>query len=244
MTHQTFTLVETRMENDRTKTLILDRPLPAQPGQFVMAWLPGLDERPFSIASDAPLALTIAAVGPFSEALHRLQPGERLWMRGPLGQGFRLPEHAAGRRLLLVGGGYGVAPLHFLARRALEAGMVVDACIGARTSRDLLLVDAFRVDGAAVRITTEDGTAGARGLVTGAFDVAVQAARPDLVCACGPVPMLEALEAACLRLGFPHQLSWEAPMRCGMGLCGACEVHGRRPEGWLACQDGPVSAVS
>jgi dihydroorotate dehydrogenase electron transfer subunit len=241
VTHYTYTIVETRRENPRTRTLVFDRALPAQPGQFVMAWLPGVDERPFSIAEDAPLALTVAAVGPFSERLHGLNVGDRVWVRGPLGQGYRLPQAPAGRRLLLVGGGYGAAPLHFLARTALDAGMVVEACLGARTSRALLLVEAFRSLGIAVRVTTEDGTSGTQGLITRAFERAVGAARPDLVCACGPVGMLEALERQCLALGLPHQLSWEAHMRCGMGLCGACEVHGRRSEGWLACQDGPVS---
>ena len=64
--------------------------------------------------------------------------------------------------------------------------------------------------------------------------------RPDILYACGPVGMLEALERVSIAHALPHQLSWEAHMRCGIGLCGSCEVHGRS-DGWLTCLDGPVA---
>jgi dihydroorotate dehydrogenase electron transfer subunit len=163
-----------------------------------------------------------------------------LWVRGPLGKGFALPEAPRGKRILLAGGGYGVAPLLFLARRAMASGCTVDVCIGARTAGDVLLATSFRALGVATVITTEDGTAGMRGVVTQAIDAAVRAATPSEVYACGPVGMLEAVERQCVARGLSHQLSWEAHMRCGMGLCGACEVEGRSITGWLTCQDGPV----
>ena len=197
--HQTFTITEIRIENYRTKTFIFDKPLPeAQPGQYVMAWLPDVGEKPFSIAGGDPLALMVVAVGPFSEALHRLRVGDRVWARGPLGQGFAL----RGRRHLLVGGGYGVAPLLFLARMALAAGHSVDVCIGARTAEDVLLAGNFmstdfnglreRESVSSVQsvdklhITTEDGTLGERGLVTQAVEAAIAAGRraADTVASC------------------------------------------------------------
>ncbi len=234
MMHGIYTITEMRSENYRTKTLVFDRALLATPGQFVMAWLPGVGEKPFSIAGSAPLTLTVVAVGPFSEAVHRLAVGDQLWVRGPLGQGFTL---AAGH-LLLVGGGYGVAPLLFLAREVLAQGGTVEVCIGAREAREVLLAEAFVAAGARVHIATEDGSLGARGLVTAATEVAIAARRPAVVYACGPVPMLEAIEAQCVAHGLPHQLSWEAHIRCGQGVCGACECH---QPGWLACVDGPVA---
>ena len=85
-------IVEIRAENEQTKTFVLDGALDAAPGQFVMAWLPGVDEKPFSLADADPVTLTIAAVGPFSRALHGLAVGERIWLRGPLGKGYQLPE--------------------------------------------------------------------------------------------------------------------------------------------------------
>jgi dihydroorotate dehydrogenase electron transfer subunit len=237
--HETFRVTQVRQENARTRTLVFDHVLPSQPGQFVMAWLPGVDEKPFSIAAADPLTLLVVAIGPMSEAIHRLTVGDRLWVRGPLGQGFRLPEEPGGKRILLVGGGYGVAPLHFLAHRAQQAGCLVDVCIGAGAAGDVLWVEAFEQTGAGVLITTEDGSSGTPGLVTVASGRLMETRPPDAVYACGPVPMLEAVERQCLGYGLPHQLSWEAHMRCGIGLCGSCELEGR--DGWLACQDGPVS---
>ncbi|MGC9522193.1 MAG: dihydroorotate dehydrogenase electron transfer subunit, partial [Anaerolineae bacterium] len=230
-----------RSENYRTKTLVFDRALPAEPGQFVMVWLPGVDEKPYSVAAADPLALTVVAVGPFSEALQSREIGDKVWIRGPLGHGYQLPTSPRGKRLLLVGGGYGVAPLHFLARRAIDAGAAVEVLIGAQTRRDLLLVEAFERSGASVLVSTEDGTAGEAGLVTELAASVIDARRPVEVFACGPVPMLEALEELCRRHRLRHQLSWEAQMRCGLGLCGECEVPSHPVGGWLACRDGPVA---
>jgi dihydroorotate dehydrogenase electron transfer subunit len=242
--HETFTLTEVREDNYRTRTLVFDRSMPVQPGQFVMVWLPGIDEKPYSVAGDDPLTLMVVAVGPFSEHLHRLRVGDRVWIRGPFGHGFRLPDAEPPKRLLLVGGGYGVAPLHFLARKVAPAGHRVEVCIGARTAEDVLLVDEFAAAGAAVRVATEDGSRGTTGRVTKIVEEMIHEAAPAAVYGCGPVPMLSAVEVLCKAHELPHQLSWEAYMRCGMGLCGACEVHEVETAGWLACMDGPVSSDS
>lgn len=237
--HRAFTVAEARFENYRTKTLVFEESLPAQPGQFVMAWLPGLDEKPFSVAGARPLALTVVAVGPLSQALQGLAGGRRLWIRGPLGQGYRV----TGRKLLLAGGGYGVAPLAFLARQAAAPGCSVEVCIGARTAADVLLLGEFERAGAAVRVTTEDGSLGTKGLVTAALEAAIAENRPDGVYACGPVKMLEAVDRLCKAHRLPRQLSWEAHMRCGIGLCGSCELltPSAPHAGWLVCLDGPVA---
>lgn len=247
--HRPFTLSQVRLESHDTRTLVFREHLPVQPGQFVMAWLPGVDEKPFSIASSEPLALTVAAVGPFSRALHELSVGDRVWVRGPLGRGFRLGEG----HLLLVGGGYGVAPLLFLARKAMAKGCSVEVCIGARTAADVLMVEDFERAGVAVRVVTEDGSQGSRGLVTRATAAAIGENPPTMVYACGPVEMLKAIDQQCASQNLPRQLSWEAHIRCGMGLCGSCELpspesHSEEAQctcsngsGWLVCQDGPVS---
>ncbi len=239
--HQAYRIDRVYDENYRTKTFVLDGDLEAAPGQFAMVWLPGVDEKPFSIAAARPLTLTIVAVGAFTHAVHELGPGDRLWIRGPLGQGFQLPRSPAqAQHLLLVGGGYGAVPLRFLAERARQAGYAVTACLGARTARDVLLVDAFRELGASVIVTTEDGSLGTRGLVTQVVEQLVKDRRPAGIYGCGPLAMLDALAALSRAHRLPYQLSMEAMMRCGLGLCGACELEGRGPEGWLTCRDGPV----
>ena len=238
---QPLFVTEIRTENHSTKTVELAGSLEAVPGQFVMAWLPGIDEKPFSLAKADPLQLTIAAVGPFSQAVHRLKVGDRLWVRGPLGQGFRLPSgEKVGQKLLLVGGGYGVAPLHFLAEQALAAGHQPGMIIGARDRANLLLTAAFEALDIPLWLTTEDGSAGQSGLVTDAIvDIFIEPqTRPDIVYACGPTGMLAAVAKLCQVEAIPFQLAWEAHMRCAMGLCGSCEVGA----GWLTCLDGPVFA--
>jgi dihydroorotate dehydrogenase electron transfer subunit len=229
-THLAGHIVHVRDENYRTKTFTLDVEMDAQPGQFAMAWLPGLDERPFSLLSGRPVAITAAAVGPFSRGLYSLGTGDRLWVRGPFGRGFT----PRGQNLMLVGGGYGVVPLLFLARSA-EAHVTCRAIVGARTSTELLLVEDLRHAGVEVITTTEDGSDGLRGLVTDALVHIVAAGGVDMLCACGPHAMLEALAGLAQRHGVASQLSWEAYMRCAVGLCGSCEFHGR-----LLCVDGPV----
>ena len=227
-----------RVENESTKTFELAGGLAAVPGQFVMAWLPGVDEKPFSLAGANPLRLTIAAVGPFTQAVHHLQVGDQLWVRGPLGRGFQLPSAGPPQKLLLIGGGYGVAPLHFLARRALAAGHRVAMVIGARSREQLLFTADFEALDIPLRLTTEDGSAGQPGLVTAAL-VAILAdpqTRPAAIYACGPTGMLAAIASVCQLEGLPFELAWEAHMRCAIGLCGSCEVG----HGWLTCLDGPV----
>lgn len=237
-------IAQIRIESDRTRTFVLDGALDAAPGQFVMAWLPGVDEKPFSLANADPVTLTVAAVGSFSRALHGLAVGDRIWLRGPLGRGYTLPPHGSSSdsvskpHALLLGGGYGVAPLRFLAERLLAAGNAVSMIIGARSAADLLLIDAFRAMDVSLWLATEDGSVGLRGLATDAIEPALATVEHEtvMVYACGPTGMLRAIAAVCRARRLPAQLSWEAHMRCGIGLCGSCEVG----DGWLTCLDGPV----
>lgn len=228
--------------NQNTIWLTLEGHIEALPGQFVMIWLPDQGEKPFSIASIAPFSLLVVDVGPLSHALHQLQAGDSLWFKGPLGQGFSL----GGERSLLVGGGYGAAPLLSLALAARGMNKTVEVCLGAHSQSGLLLEAAFADAGCQVHCTTEDGSYGIQGLVTVAVEEVILTSGVDMLYACGPVGMLSALAKLCRVYRLDYQLSWEAHMRCGMGLCGSCEVpqdyDPALPVGWLACYDGPVYA--
>ena len=233
--HTAARVADRIQENPKTLTLVLDRGLPgARPGQFCMLWLPGVDEKPFSIAGPDPLMFTVSRVGPFSDALHALSPGDPLWVRGPFGAGWTVGPG----RALLVGGGYGAAPLYFLARSLGAQAGVVEAALGARTSSDLLFVDRFRGGGIPVAIATEDGSDGERGRVTDIVAPLLASGRFERLCACGPEGMLDALAELCQEHQVPGELSYEAYMRCGVGLCGSCEHAGR-----LVCMHGPVFKV-
>jgi dihydroorotate dehydrogenase electron transfer subunit len=236
---QAARIVSTMNENDRIRTLVLDRRMVAEPGQFVMVWLPGIDEKPFSLVRDDPVTLMIARVGPFSTAAHSLAPSDSVWIRGPLGKPFHLPDTVpAAGSLLLVGGGYGVAPLRFLAERATASGWTVTVVIGAQTAKEVVYAERFSQLGARVAVTTDDGTAGRQGLATDAAARLLDQERYAAIYACGPEPMLEAVESLALSRHVPAQLSYEAYMRCGMGVCGSCVR-----QGWLVCRDGPVRHI-
>ena len=238
-------IVDIADESATVRTLVLDRSLEAEPGQFVMVWLPGVDEKPFSLVRVDPVTLTIARVGPFTIQVCALRVGDPLWLRGPLGHGFVLPARADDRRqgsILLVAGGYGVAPLHFLAERALADGWKVSTVVGARSAADLVFHRQLAALGAEVHITTDDGSLGEQGLATEAAErliVAGGAHRFEAIYACGPEPMLAAVERLAQAHHMPAQLSYERYMRCGFGVCGSCAQ-----EGWLVCSDGPVRCIS
>lgn len=228
-------------ESPNARTLVLDLSLQAEPGQFVMAWLPGLDEKPFSLVRADPVTLTIARVGPFTTATHALRVGSRLWIRGPLGRPFTLPQSPVSNihsYLLLIGGGYGVAPMYFLAERALAGGWKVGVVIGARSAADVVFVERFESLGMQVAVTTDDGSQGQRGVATDAAKNLLDLAGYQAIFACGPEPMLKAVERLAQRWRLPAQLSYERYMRCGFGVCGSCAR-----EGWLVCRDGPVKDV-
>ena len=207
-----------------------------------MVWLPGIGEKPYSILDCEPFSIAVTSVGIFSNTLYNLTIGSRIWARGPFGQGFSL----AGNRHLIVGGGYGAAPLLFLARQACHRNDEVKVCLGARSSGDILMAEAFKALGCEVFITTDDGSRGEMGLITQAVESALHHFDADTLYACGPVPMLSALAGICKQKNISSQLSWEAQMRCGIGLCGSCELDeavrqaAGIPVSWLTCNDGPV----
>jgi dihydroorotate dehydrogenase electron transfer subunit len=227
-------IVQKVRENSKTISFVLDTTLAAEPGQFAMLWLPGIDEKPFSIAGIDPLMFTVAKVGPFSERLHGLGPGDVLWVRGPFGRGYTRPRG----RARVVGGGYGAAPLLFLAGELVRGGSPVEAALGARTAADLLFVDRFTAQGVSVHAVTEDGSRGMRGRVTEAVGPLLALGQFDRLFGCGPEAMLESCAALSRAAGVPAELSHEAYMRCGIGVCGACEHAGR-----LVCMDGPVFTI-
>ena len=142
-------------------------------------------------------------------------------------------------KLLLVGGGYGVAPLYFLAQRAASKGWSVSVVIGARSADDVVFAERFRSLGTDVVITTEDGSLGQRGLSTDAAADLVEQATYHTVYACGPEAMLESVEELAQARGVPAQLSYERYMRCGFGVCGSCARNS-----WLVCKDGPVRYIA
>lgn len=233
------------------RMVVLDAPRIAgdvQPGQFVHLKVPQLDgavlRRPFSVfkAEDGRLSIVYKTVGRGTRAMAGLRPGDAVSVMGPLGRGF--PMDRTGTLPVLVAGGYGMAPLYFLARRLGVKGRVF---VGGRTAGDILCQADFEALGWPVSVTTEDGSLGAAGLVTAALD-AWLAERPaggpaPEFYACGPDGLLRAVAQRALAAGQTAWLSMDRRMGCGIGACLACVIRVRRDavESWQrVCRDGPV----
>lgn len=225
----------------------------AVPGQFVMvhlgrgAGVPRHDPllpRPMAIyrtlRGEGPLPVVeilYKVVGRGTALMAALRPGDRLRLVGPLGRGF--PEPAPGERALLVGGGTGIASLHELAARAAARGPAA-VLLGARRADDLMGRADFEALGVELRLATEDGSAGTRGLVTALLEAALREPGPARVYACGPTPMMEAAARLAAAAQAPCLVSLENRMACGFGVCLGCAVP-RADEGFdLVCRDGPV----
>lgn len=235
--------------NGDYRRLVLHAPSVARvavPGQFVHLRVPGLEpaalRRPFSIAGADRDGLSILykTVGRGTDQLARLCAGETLSILGPLGNGF--PTACTGTPLL-VAGGYGVAPLAFLARLLPAKGVLM---VGGRTAADVLCTDEFISLGWQVQETTMDGSRGMQGLVTTRLDawLAAHPETPAEFYVCGPDGLLRAVAERALQTNRRAWLSLDKHMVCGVGACLACVQRLRRPDGttWFGrvCRDGPV----
>lgn len=218
-----------------------------EPGQFYMLaaerlW-GGEDGRPhlaraFSVCRvrDRRLGFLVDAIGPGTDRLAGLEPGEGLELVGPLGSGFSMP--AAGSQPLLVAGGVGLAPLVILAESLRERGHRPRVLAGFRTARQAA---AAALAGEGVLVATDDGSTGEHGLVTDLLSR--QLSEGATVYACGPSPMLERVRRICGEWSVPAELALEEAMACGFGACFGCVVRTRSGYRRI-CIDGPVVAAA
>lgn len=224
----------------------------ARPGHFVEIAVeaPGtLLRRPLSIARAdrvsagvGTIELVVGEDGVGSAWLAAVDAHDALDLVGPLGRPFPLPKRPAS--CLLVGGGYGAAPLHYLTEILVAEGHRVDLIVGAASESHLLhSMDAKRL-ATSLQFTTDDGSAGITGRVTDAIADAVTRGGTDVIYACGPNAMLAAVSAAGVALGVPVRVSVEERMACGVGVCFTCVVPVRDREGEVtmrrSCYEGPV----
>ena len=223
------------------------------PGQFVHVRVNALEtsalRRPFSVfdADGERVTILYKTVGRGTAALNAARPGDEMSVLGPLGHGF--PARCEGTALL-VGGGYGVAPLHFLAKRLVTAGVMaperVKLFVGGRTKDDLLALDRFAALGIGVHVATNDGSAGAKGFVTEPLDDALIALREAgekfEFFTCGPDGLLKAVAERATGTGSKGWISMDRHMICGVGACYACIQKTVRGNS-RCCIEGPVFAA-
>ena len=222
----------------------------ARPGQFISIAVEGrgsLLRRPFSLYRVLPhkgsgtIEIVYNVIGEGTRWLAERDRHDAVDVVGPLGNGFPLPQQPD--PCLLVGGGYGGAPLLYLAERLRDEGCRVDVIFGAGTADRLFnIIDAKRLSATAT-FTTDDGSSGVHGMVTDVFDDTVDRAGTRIVYACGPMPMLAAVAEAAARRRLPCQVAVEEAMACGVGGCMTCVVPVHTDAGVRnvrACYEGPV----
>lgn len=224
-----------------------DKPLPEMlPGQFVEVRVDNSPStflrRPISINNvdydRNELWLLVAAVGDGTRQLQKLQKGDRLNCMLPLGNSFTMPTDSA-QKVLLVGGGVGVAPLLYFGKRIKAMGGEPTFLLGARSAKDVLERELFEQVGR-VFITTEDGSEGEKGFVTNHSVLAQE--HFDRISTCGPKPMMMAVARYAFKNDIECEVSLENKMACGVGACLCCvekTVEGNK----CVCKEGPVMNI-
>ncbi len=223
-THNVYRITEIFDEAKDARTFFLDSHLKAKPGQFVMVFIPGIGEKPFSVSYTN--GITAKRIGGFTSTLFDLQANDKLWIRGPYGNSFL--DFAGSGKKYIIAGGIGAAPLGFLSERLNNATVL----LGAKSKDELVFEKRFK----SVLVSTDDGSYGMKGLVTELLDnLKIESNAQFFIC--GPEKMmLSAAKKAMHHVKAENIiLSLERYMKCGVGLCGSCELSGLR-----VCTDGPV----
>lgn len=221
-------------ESTDSFTLILEGYLRSKPGQFVMLWLPGVDEKPFAVAyqNDGEVAITIEKKGNATRAMSELKKGDKVGIRGPFGHGFTPRDNS-----IIVAGGLGIASVLDLAMTVRNSILIQ----GARTGDLLLyretkeLLERIECMKNKILYCTDDGSVGEKAFTTSVLCNLIKEKKPDIVYACGPEIMMLKTFEICEQNKIDCEISIERFMKCGIGLCGSCVINDQ-----LVCKDGPV----
>jgi dihydroorotate dehydrogenase electron transfer subunit len=233
-------VLDHRQETEEVKsiffrdTLCLD----AKPGQYIMVWIPGIDEVPMSLSridEEGVSSITFKRVGEGTEALFKIAPGEQLGIRGPYGNWFQPVKG----KCLVIGGGTGLASLFPLLKLLVASGNYITCCYGGQTAKQLLFKEELtKLLSDPIHqfiITTEDGSHGKRGVVTSALQDNMLSDHFDMVYTCGPEPMMKTIFDLTEQRGLPIQVCIERMVKCSIGICGSCVIGEHR-----VCKEGLI----
>ena len=220
-------------ESPDIKTLYFPRVEGAVAGQYVMVWVPGVDEVPMSLSRIiGESAVTVRSVGDATRSILALREGDRFGVRGPFGRGYTIE----GMRPLLVGGGTGVASLATLAEAMVSESVKPTFLQGARSREQIIFRERLSsLLGEDFVVSTDDGSEGYHGYASNYAHDLLKTGEFDRVYVCGPEIMTAKIYESASRRGIPMQTSLERLCKCAVGLCGACAIGPYR-----VCKDGPV----
>jgi len=214
-------------ETPRSKTLqfSLEGQIEFNPGQFLMIWIPGVDEIPMSISTWNPpdMGITVLSIGEATQALFSMSKSDWIGIRGPFGN----PFSTNSKKALVVGGGVGIAPLRPLVYNLLDGGSEVILVNAAKTKNELIYFKEFKNlkhSNLKVEIATDDGSLGFKGFATDAVSKLLDGNEFDRMYTCGPELMMAGLYELAKMRKIRFQASLERFMKCGCGICGTCAM--------------------
>lgn len=230
------------METANVKTLIFKDKLSsrAEAGQFIMVWIPRVEEIPMSVMVSVNIghaAVSVKKHGVGSTALFERNKGDLLGVRGPYGNWFRISKKF--KHVLLIGGGTGLVPLLRLAVKINSLKIRCTMIIGAKTKNEVIFegyANNFLKDTRRnVIVTTDDGSYGTKGTTVDAMLREIENESFDCIYSCGPEKMMKKVFEISSTRSVPMQASIERYMKCGIGICGSCCI-----DSWLVCRDGTI----
>ena len=214
-------------EGKNQKSFFFNHSLDCKPGQFVMVWIPGLDEKPMAVSycNKKEFAFTSQAIGKFTNSLDALKKGVKVGIRGPYGSCFSAKDNS-----IVVGGGVGMASLSTLID-VLKNPIIIN---GARSKEHLIYLK--RYNNRNIITATDDGSFGRKGFTTDVLDeVLSKNKKIRIVYTCGPEIMIKKVFEICNKHRVECEASLERYMACGFGICGKCMIDDK-----ICCIDGPV----
>lgn len=215
-----------------------------KPGQFVMLRFPNyidpLLRRPFGVYRiiDEGIEILYKVVGKGTRLMTGLRPGDTVDILGPLGNGF--PSDSGKKDIVMVAGGIGIVPFYLLAASGRQSGVRQRLLFGGRGKDDLPGLEDFKKLGIKIKISTQDGSIGKKGLVTELVKSEARSLKSTIIYACGPKGMLKEVAKIALRMEAPCYVSLDNIMACGIGACLGCAVKVRARGYKMVCKDGPV----
>lgn len=221
-----------KKENSNVKTLFFNIPKETDPGQFFMIWVPNIDEIPMSISyiENVTKGITFKRVGDSTNELFKLKVGDKIGIRGPYGNGFKIK----GKKILFVGGGTGIATIAPTVENAVNKNIFTTVVLGVKNKKELFFEDRLKNCEVDIKISTDDGSKGQKGFATDIAKEFIEKENFDSIITCGPEIMMKKLFD--ISKDIPFQASLERYMKCGIGICGQCCIG----KGLRVCKEGPV----
>lgn len=216
-------------ENYKVKTFYLGKQIDAKPGQFVMVWLPGVDEKPFTLSNiGKETSITVEEKGKFTKELFKLKKGDKIGVRGPYGNGYSIKNNAC-----IVAGGLGIACLKPLIDKLKKPTII----FGVKTKNEFLFLKELKKHKAS--LCTDDGCVGFKGFTSDLLKELLKEKKFSVIYTCGPEIMMKKVFEIAEKNKISCEASLERYMKCGFGICGQCAVNEFR-----VCKDGPVFSSS